>query len=91
MELLDKKIKRNQSIAWRTIEEEALLVDPKDGLIYPLNAAGTRIWELIDGTKTCREILVIIHDEFEVEESSLQKDAVEFIEELVSKGLVIPV
>lgn len=87
MDLLDKKISRNEAIAWRTIEGEALLVSSKDGLLYPLNHAGTRVWELADGQKTCRDIIAIIDEEFETDTKDLREDIFGFIEDLIKKEL----
>ena len=87
MTTLDSVIRRNDDIAWRVIEGEALVVDSRNSLIYPLNAAGTRIWELLDGQRNCRDVLAIIDEEFEGESETHCQDMLEFLEEIISKGL----
>ena len=57
---LENKFIRNNDIAWRVIDGEALVVSPKDSLIYPLNDVGARIWELLDGKRTVSDIASII-------------------------------
>ena len=88
MESPDNVLKRNEEIAWRVIDGEALLVDPKDSRIYPLNTVGTAIWELLDGRKRCGDIAAAISEEFEADESAIQKDVRKFLEDMVEKGLV---
>ena len=90
MTTLDSVIRRNDDIAWRVIEGEALVVDSRDSLIYPLNTVGTRIWELLDGQRNCRDVLAIIDEEFEGGSETHCQDMLEFLEELVSKGLALP-
>lgn len=87
MTTLDSVIRRNEDIAWRVIEGEALVVDSRNSLIYPLNAVGTRIWELLDGQRNCRDVLAIIDEEFEDNSETHCQDMLEFLEEVVSKGL----
>jgi hypothetical protein len=90
MTTLDSVIRRNDDIAWRVIEGEALVVDSRNSLIYPLNAVATRIWESLDGQRNCRDVLAIIDDEFEDDSETHCQDILEFIEEVVSKGLASP-
>ena len=87
MTTLDSVISRNDDIAWRVIEGEALVVDSRSSLIYPLNAAATRIWELLDGQRNCRDLLAFIDEEFEGDSETHCQDMIEFLEEVVSKGL----
>ena len=87
MTTLGSVIRRNDDIAWRVIEGEALVVDSRNSLIYPLNTVGTRIWELLDGQRNCRDVLAIIDEEFEGNSETHCQDMFEFLEEIVSKGL----
>ncbi|MDD5084856.1 MAG: PqqD family protein [Candidatus Omnitrophica bacterium] len=88
MEILKIKPKRDKDIAWRTVEKEALIVNPKDSLIYPFNRVATRIWELADGGKTVAEIIDEIKNEFDASPETIERDVAEFIENLISKGLL---
>lgn len=87
MDLFNRHPQKNAQIAYRIIEGEALIVNPKDSLIYPLNAVGTRIWELLNGQKTCEEIINIIDAEFQGDKIDMRQDILSFIEELINKGL----
>lgn len=85
---LEDKFVRNDDIAWRVIDGEALVVSPKDSLVYPLNEVATRIWELFDGKRNICEITSIIREEFEVDNKTAQDDIVDFVEGLLKAGLV---
>lgn len=87
MNSLNRLIKRNENVAWRVIDGETLIVNPKDSLIYPLNIVATRVWELINGENSCSDIIAIIDEEFEGEKTGLQQDILSFIDDLLNKGL----
>lgn len=82
------EIYRRKDIPWRKIDTEALIVNPKTSLIYPLNSTAVRIWELIDGEKDAQQITVIIADEFEADEETIKNDVSDFIGQLKDAGLV---
>ncbi len=86
--LLQHYPKRVENVAWRTIVDKALLVNPKDSFIYPLNTVATRIWELMDGKTYTEDIIKSLYEEFEYEESAIQRDTMEFLEELLKAGLI---
>lgn len=90
MNTLDMVIVRDPDIAWRSIEGEIMVVNSKSSLIYPLDEVASRIWELLDGVKTCREIAGVIDDEFEGDKEGLKNDTASFIEDLIDAGLAKP-
>lgn len=83
--MLDKKVNRDENVAWRIIGDEAVLLSAEDSSVHSLDAVGTRIWELCDGEKTVSEIVDQVVSEFEVDRETAEKDVVEFIEELMQK------
>jgi len=87
---LDDTLVRPKEVAWRLIEGEALIVTPADSVLHTLNEVGTRIWELMDGHRTIREISVVLMGEFDVDAERTERDTVWFIERLARKGLAMP-
>ena len=87
MSILSSFIKRDDDVAWRIIEEEALVVNPKDSMIYPLNETGARVWDLLDGQKQVSAIIDIIAEEFEEDNFVIQQDILDFVKGLLDKGL----
>lgn len=77
-----------RSVPWRTLDTEALVVDVKSGLLYPLNSVGARIWELCDGARSVEEIVGVLAAEFAAPEPTIRSDAIEFVERLADAKLI---
>ena len=77
-----------KQVPWRVLDTEALVVDVKAGLLYPLNSVGTRIWELCDGERTVDEIVKIIAAEFDADEATILEDTTHFLQELAEAKLL---
>lgn len=86
---LDAVILKNAKVPWRIIEGEAVLVKVESGEVIQLNEVAAEIWRVIDGNKTISEIVDYIHGLFEVDKEQAKKDALEFVQSLLDKNLVI--
>ncbi len=75
-------------VPWRVLDTEALVVDVKAGLLYPLNSVGARIWQLSDGQRTVDEIVQSIAAEFDADEKTIRQDAADFLRELRQRELI---
>ncbi len=75
-------------VRYRVINDEAVLVRQRAGEVLALNEVGTRVVELLDGRRQVGEIVDALVDELEVERSTLEKDALEFLQELADSGVV---
>lgn len=85
---LSKTYPCRKQVPWRVLDTEALVVDVKAGLIYPLNSVGTRIWQLCDGQLTVGEIVQVIMEEFDASEGTIREDTLHFLQELVQAKLL---
>jgi hypothetical protein len=72
----------------RVVDAEAVLVLPARGEVKVLNEVGARIWELADGTRSVREIVQSIRDEYEVDQESAEADTLEFLNDLHGKEAI---
>ncbi|MBP7055779.1 MAG: PqqD family protein [Candidatus Omnitrophica bacterium] len=88
MNILDSVFMRDPDIAWRKIDGDILAVNPRNNMIYPIEDVAARIWELIDGVKTCQAIADALTSEFDVDKDTAGKDIRSFIEELAGAGLI---
>ncbi|HPM42322.1 MAG TPA: PqqD family protein [Candidatus Omnitrophota bacterium] len=79
---------RDPDIAWRKIEGDILAINPRNNMIYPMEDTAARVWELIDGVKSCLAIKDAVISEFDVDEKTAEKDVRSFIEELAEAGLI---
>jgi hypothetical protein len=75
-------------IVSRMVDGEAVLVDPKKGMVRVLNPAGARIWEMIDGQRTVAELAAGIAAEYGIEMSRAEADTIAFCEDLVRRGVL---
>jgi hypothetical protein len=72
----------------RMVDGEAVLVDPKKGMVRVLNPAGARIWEMIDGRRTVAELAADIAAEYGIVTSRAEADTITFCEDLVRRGVL---
>jgi len=87
MNLLEKVYKISDSIVFRKIADEFILVPIRNNVsdlesIYTLNEVGARIWEMIDGKRKVKEIKDIIVEEFEVTPKKAEEDLIELLQKL---------
>ena len=77
-----------RQVPWRVLDTEALVVDVKAGLLYPLNSVGARIWQLSDGQQSVDDIVRRLAAEFDADEKTIREDAADFLRELRQRGLI---
>ena len=91
--MLDKIPQKNTELAWRIIDNETVIIPLDEQTsdsekINFLNETGTRIWELIDGKNSIKDIVVRIVKEYEIDEKEAEKEVVSFVKKLERKNLV---
>ncbi len=87
MQLTDV-VAHTPGVVSRMVDGEAVLVDPKKGMVRVLNPAGARIWEMIDGRRTVAELAADIATEYGIEASRAEADTTAFCEDLVRRGVL---
>ncbi|OQX60897.1 MAG: pyrroloquinoline quinone biosynthesis protein PqqD [Anaerolinea sp. 4484_236] len=78
----------NPDIVGRTVDNEAVLVLPVQGKVKVLNEVGTRVWELLDGNRSVKEIASALHQEYTVDQATAEEDVLEFINDLAKKEML---
>ena len=76
------------SVVGRIVDQEAVLVLPEKGQVKVLNPVGARIWSLIDGVHTVREIAATISQEYEVGTAQAENDTIRFIRDLEQRQVL---
>lgn len=87
---------RSDAVVSRVIAGETLIVPISKGVgdlasIYSLNPVATTIWEAISHPRSKSEIVQVIAQEFETENTQLESDVETFLVEMTSVGLVTEV
>ena len=98
---LDLRPVRHPDLAWRSWDGEVVILAPaghdasappeqQDGAEHDINEVGSLIWELCDGGRTVREIAEELAEEFDVDEATARRDALEFVQGLLAQKLLLP-
>jgi len=87
--MIDMFVSKNKEIAYRVIEDEAVILTPEDGMLHNLNPVATVIFEAADGKRKVEDIIRKITEEFNIEEKIAQRDCLNFVEDLVHKKMLI--
>ena len=78
-------------VVYEVVDGQAMLVDPDGIELLTLNEVGTRVWEMVDGTREPAELAAALIGEFEgVSLDDLGRDIAEFLTELEAAGLICP-
>lgn len=78
------RFRRDGNFVFRKIANEFLLVPIRQQVaetsrIYVLNEVGARIWELFNETRTGREVLETLEEEFDAPRETLEADLADFL------------
>lgn len=97
-DIINKVVKRNENLAWRSVDGEVIIITPEDNSQHLLNEVGSTVWEFMDGKKTLSEIIGLMKMEYKenitkniITEKQIENDVIEFVKELASeeKSIVI--
>jgi hypothetical protein len=88
MDLTKYPIPHAQAAA-RVVDGEAVIVLADTGEVNVLNAVGTRIWELMDGTRSVQQIAEVIQQEFDVSLQTAVQDAEQIIQQLTENQAIV--
>ena len=85
----DKYILRSTAIAARVMGGEMIIMSAKDSTLFTLNGVAMLIWQAADGRTALSEIVKNkVCAEFDVDEDTAYRDAVEFTEGLAQHGIL---
>lgn len=74
------------------ISDEMILMSIEAGSYFTLDTVASRIWELLsENSLSLEELTEKLMEEYEVDRETCMKDVQEFINDMASKKLIIPV
>ncbi|MDP2939179.1 MAG: PqqD family protein [Candidatus Omnitrophota bacterium] len=76
------------SITYRIIDGEAVILNLDNGYYYSLNKTGTKIWNKINDGNNLNEILFSLKTEFQIPENKLKNDLLGLVKDLEKEKLV---
>lgn len=76
-------------IIWRMLDENAVVVSPREGEVRVLNAIGTAIWQLLIDSKDLADIEAYLGQQYEVPKDTARADLLAFLDDLVDRGILV--
>lgn len=70
------------------LDGEAVILNLKTGIYLGLDTVGTRIWKLLQESKTVKDILDTLILEYEVELERCERDLLALLQRLADEGLI---
>jgi glycerol-3-phosphate O-acyltransferase len=86
---LDAVPKTAPDVIGRNLDNEAILVLTNKAEIKVINEVGAFIWLLVDGSRSIREIASNVSQEYDVDQAQSEADTVEFVADLVQRGILL--
>ena len=72
----------------RLVGDETVLLDMASGFYFGLDGVGKRIWESVADGQTIAQTAATIANEYDVEQERAQSDVVDFVSDLLERGLL---
>jgi hypothetical protein len=82
------KLKIPDGVMFRILGGEAVLLNLASGTYFGLDEVGTRMWQLMSEHGSTDKVVEAMLEEYEVEESLLQRDLDKLVKDLTDNGLV---
>ncbi len=92
---MNKIYKVSENVVAREIEGEIVIVPIISGIgsmdddLYTFNSTGKRLWQLIDGKKSCQEIISLLMEEYDESGGEISSQVLDLISELAGKGILV--
>jgi hypothetical protein len=73
------------------LHDELVMMDIEKGKYFSLNPVATRIWDLLEESKSLNELCGVLMEEYEVNSEQCSREVEEYLSEMVMMGLVISI
>jgi hypothetical protein len=75
--------------ASRLYSGEAIILNPAENVLRMLNPTGSRIWELVDGSRTVAEIGAILSRDYAVEQDQATRATAGLLQDLAERQMIV--
>ncbi len=89
MSALERSVRVPDDVICRELEGEAVILNLASSTYFGLDVVGTRIWHLCETHGSLGVVLTAMQAEFDAPRETLQIDLLAFVDDLVSKGLLL--
>lgn len=80
--------KVNKTIEYNDTGEEIVILIPEKGDFFRLNNVGSEMFRMLKEGLSVEDITLKISEEYDKEESSIEKDVEEFLTQLADKNII---
>ena len=89
----EQPLVRSRTVVSRVVGGETLIVPIRGKVgdlasIYSFNETGSLVWKLLETRRTLAELVVAVAQEYNVEPPRAEQDVKQFVEDMLSVGLV---
>lgn len=88
MSLAQRYTINKDTVVYRIIAGEAVMLNLENGYYYSLDEIGTKIWKALDNGESIDEILGELIDEYQVSDKQLKSDVIKLIARLEKAHLI---
>ncbi|MEK6732720.1 MAG: PqqD family protein [Candidatus Omnitrophota bacterium] len=93
MNFLGRTPKKRDNLAWQIINGEAIVMILGASLLKHtdmeiFNETASRIWELIDGKRSVKNITAEIMREYDISFNNAHKEIMSFLQQMVKKDMI---
>ena len=85
----DSRLSIPPQVMSRLVGDETVLLDMATGIYFGLDGVGKRIWESVADGQTVGQAAATIAGEYDVERARAETDVIEFVGELLERGLLL--
>jgi hypothetical protein len=85
---LDTDVRVPDSVIFRELDGEAVILNLDTGIYFGVDGVGTRMWQLLEARASLREAWFALQAEYEAAPDRLERDLLDFVDRLRAKGLV---
>ena len=90
----EDRFRHSEEVASRKIADEVLLVPIRTSAsqklgVYTLNETAAWLWEMMDGSVTCAQLVDAMTERFEVDSEQAEKDVEILCQDLLSFGAIV--
>jgi hypothetical protein len=86
-----RRYRRNQDCAGRIVDGLGFVITPDDNRLHALNGPATALWKLAQDEISLADATSALVSMFEVDETTARVDALECLEDLVKRQILVAV
>jgi hypothetical protein len=85
---LESVVVRRGDVLGAPVDDELVMLDPRQGRYFGMDAIGLRIWELLAQPQTVHALCSKLEREFQVSADTCRRDVLEFLSQLSDAALL---